>query len=97
MAITVSQFHTYLDAAVSAIGDADYATARVALLQAEGVLAGLPDGEAGENQRVQWRDTLDKLLERITKAEDAATVAASGQLRSTRLAWKAAEVSTVLD
>ena len=88
MAITVAQFHTHLEAARTAIGTADYATAESELLQAQTVLAGLPDGQDASQASYTWHQTGERLLEIVQKYRSAAALtAAGGGIQSTKLTY----------
>lgn len=79
---TMTQFNTHLDAARGYIGTGDYDAAETEVLQAQACLAAFPDGQGeGLGSRVEWRDTLDKLLARIDRLRARAVNTAGGVQR----------------
>lgn len=71
MAIDGATLRTKLDAAVTAIAAGNWETAEDELLQAEGILAGLPDGSA-DGINTSWaRDQIDRLYRRIRARRQA--------------------------
>jgi len=85
MAITVAQFRSHLDAARSAIGSGDYASAQIYARQASVCLAGLPDGEHA-TEKVAWRQDLKWVLDQIKDGLDAAG-AASTFIQQTKVTY----------
>lgn len=65
MAVNVTQLNALVDAAVSAIGTGDYSTARTKLLQAQAMLAAIPDRRQGDLELRYIRDTIPNLLRQV--------------------------------
>jgi len=86
LAISVAQLNTHLEAARTAIAAADYDTAHTQAMAAQACLAGLPDGGQAGNT-VEWRATIDGLLDRIgvARRRAASTDATTGGIRRTRI------------
>ncbi len=80
MAISVEQFHLQLEAVRTALAGGDYAGARAALLQAQTVLAGLPDGELAGGQAVTFDRRLQELDSQIARAETRAAQRTGGRI-----------------
>ena len=89
MAITVAQFQAHLDAARTALGTGDYATAQREALQAQAVLAGIPDGQRAGSE-VTWRETVEKLLAAIERLKREAASESVGMIQSTGVKYVAA-------
>lgn len=76
---TMTQFNTHMDACRAALAAGDYDSAESEALQAQACLAAFPDGQGeGLGSRVEWRDTLDKLMARIDRMRARAVNAAGG-------------------
>jgi len=87
MSITVTQFHTHLDAARVAIGAGDYATAETQAMQAQTCLAGLPNGQDAGQSQVEWRETVERLLDMIRTARKAQAVSAVGGIQRSKISY----------
>ena len=90
MAITVAQLHTHLEAARAALGSGDYAAAEVAALQAQAVLAGLPDSDK-DGTRMEWRSTIKDLLAAIATGRASAVAVSAGGLQVAKITYTAPE------
>ena len=72
MAINQTTLETYLDEAVTAVGNGSYSTVRTKLAQAEIVLAGMPDHAIG-NRRIQYRNQIQEMFGTLDKLEASST------------------------
>jgi len=68
----VSDMQTLLDAASTAVGTGDWATARTKLLQARFQFAAIPTQTRSEVAYMQWEDRLRELGAALDEAEAAA-------------------------
>ena len=68
MAFTQDDFQTYLTACNTAIDSDDYVSARKAALQAQVVLAGMPDYMDGDRS-IKNKELLDNVMEMIDTME----------------------------
>jgi len=89
MAISIDQLQQHLDAARTAIGSADYVTAEREALQAQTCLAGLPNGAVENAASLEWRETIDRLVENIRTARRQQQIAATSGLQRTRITYVA--------
>ena len=74
MAIDKSTLDSYLEAAVTAVGAGSWASAKAALMQADIVLAGMPDYSIG-TRRVAYRQQIDAMTKRIDEMAAQTTAA----------------------
>lgn len=75
-------------AAVDALGDGDYTTARTKCEQALAYLAMTPDTSKDGGSLGWSRDAIEKLLAHIKRQETAATVAGSTGIRVANMKYK---------
>ena len=81
---TVAELKTKIDAAVEAMGDADWNAAITALLQAKSIRLAVPDVHAGEAKTL-WREMQgDTLIEDCRRQQSAATQPTTGGLTFTK-------------
>jgi hypothetical protein len=72
MSISQTTLETYLTEAVTAVGNSDFGTARTKLMQADIVLAGMPDHQIGI-RRINYRMQIDGIMGRIDALEAKST------------------------
>ena len=73
---------TYIDAAITAIGSGDWATAEAKLLQAETALVGVPDTKLGDDEITWGRAEIQKLRRDIQQRRNA-----SAGIRQTKITY----------
>lgn len=74
MAIDKATLDSYLDTAVTAVGNGTFAAAKTALAQAGIVLAGLPDYAIG-NRRIEYRQQIQAMMAEIDTLAASSTTA----------------------
>lgn len=61
-----SDIRDLLDAASTSIGTADWDTAETKLMQAQAIMAGVPESQF-DGAMMRYRDTIESLLERVNR------------------------------
>lgn len=82
---SVSALNSRLGEADAAIAAGEYATAKIAAVRAQVMLAGIPES-ALEGSRIVYADRIDKLLSSINELNELAS-AASGQIQRTTVEY----------
>ena len=85
---TVAELKTKIDAAVEAMGDADWNAAITALLQAKSIRLAVPDVHAGEAKTL-WREMQgDDLLAECRKERDRIASVNAGGISLSKLRYQ---------
>ncbi|MCG8407775.1 MAG: hypothetical protein MI923_21455 [Phycisphaerales bacterium] len=82
MATSVTDLRSHLTAARAALARKDYANAELEALQAQAVLAGVPDIEMESGVKITWRQTITELLESIRQSKRTETASKKGIQRT---------------